>query len=86
MHAMLRVIVRLNLTLDDDTFNRLASYAQGKAKARSAIARELLVEALNRIDRLARLERLARDYAQGRDDAEALLADLEAGQLELLDG
>ncbi|MCP4661984.1 MAG: hypothetical protein GY856_41810 [bacterium] len=77
-------MARLNLTLDNDTFNRLDQYAQGEGRARSAIARELLVEALNRIDRLARLERLARDYAQDRDDAEALLADLEAGQLELL--
>lgn len=77
-------MARLNLTLDNDTFNRLAQYAQGEGRARSAIARELLIEALNRIDRLGRLERLAHDYAQGRDDAESLLADLEAGQLELL--
>jgi hypothetical protein len=66
-------MARLNLTLDQDTFNRLAQYAQGEGRARSAIARELLVEALNKIDQL------------GRDDAESLLADLEAGQLELLD-
>ena len=77
-------MARLNLTLDSDTFNRLSQYAQGQSSARSAVARELLVEALNRIDRVRRLERLARDYAQGRDDAESLLADLEAGQLELL--
>ena len=75
-------MARLNLTLDDDTFNRLDQYAQGRAL--SATARELLIEALNRIDQQARLERLARDYAQGREDAESLLADLEAGQLELL--
>jgi predicted transcriptional regulator len=77
-------MARLNVTLDNDTFNRLAQYAQGEGRARSAIARELLIEALSRIDRLGKLERLARDYAQGRDDAESLLADLEAGQLELL--
>ena len=78
-------MARLNLTLDKDTFNRLDRYAQGAGRARSAIARELLVEALNRIERHARLERLARDYAQGRDDAQSVLSDLEAGQLELLD-
>ncbi len=77
-------MARLNLTLDNDTFKRLDQYAQGEGKALSAIARELLIEALNRIDRQTRLERLARDYAQGRDDAESLLADLEAGQLDLL--
>ncbi len=77
-------MARLNLTLDSDTLDRLDRYAQGAGRARSAIARELLVEALNRIDRHARLKRLARDYARGRDDAESLLADLEAGQLELL--
>ncbi len=77
-------MARLNLTLDNDTFDRLDQYAQGAGRARSAIARELLVEALNRIDRHARLKRLARDYAQGRDDVQSLLSDLEAGQLELL--
>jgi predicted transcriptional regulator len=77
-------MARLNLTLDHDTISRLDQYARGKGKARSAIARELLAEALNRIDRHAKLKKLARDYAQGRDDAESLLADLEAGQLELL--
>jgi len=41
---MLRVLARLNLTLDSDTFNRLAQYAQGEGRARSAIARELLVQ------------------------------------------
>ncbi len=82
---MLRVMARLNLTLDNDTFCRLDQYAQGEGRARSAIARELLTEALNRIDRHAKLKKLARDYARGRDDAESLLADFEAGQLELLD-
>lgn len=82
--GILRVMARLNLTLDNDTLNRLAQYAQAEGRARSAIARELLIEALNRIDRVRRLERLARDYAQDRDDAELLLADLETGQLELL--
>jgi hypothetical protein len=82
---MIRVMARLNLTLDEDTLNRLEEYAQDAGKARSAIARELLVKGLNGIDRQARLERLARDYARGRDDAESLLSDFEAGQLELLD-
>ena len=82
---MIRVMARLNLTLDRDTLNRLDQYAQGAGRARSAFARELLVKALNRIDRHARLEKLARDYARDRDDAESLLSDFEAGQLELLD-
>jgi predicted transcriptional regulator len=78
-------MARLNLTLDDDTYSRLEQHARDEGMARSAIARELLKQALNRMERHARLEKLARDYARGRDDAEALLADLEAGQFELLD-
>ncbi len=77
-------MARLNLTLDNDTLSRLDRYAQGAGRARAAIARELLVEALNSIDRHAKLEKLARDYEQGRDDVDSLLSDFEAGQLELL--
>ncbi len=72
---------RLSLTLDKDTFDRLDQYARDAGRARSAIARELLEEALNRIERHARL---SRDYAQDRDDAQSLLSGFEAGQLELL--
>lgn len=78
-------MARLNLTLDGDTLSRLDQYAQGEGRARSAIVRDLLIGALDRIERRARLEKLARDYAQGREDAESLLADFEVGQLELLD-
>lgn len=49
------------------------------------MARELLCEALARRDALAHQRKLARDYAAGRADARELLAELEAGQLDLLD-
>ncbi len=45
-YARLRVMARLNLTLDNDTFSRLDQYAQDEGRARSAIARELQERAL----------------------------------------
>jgi hypothetical protein len=78
-------MARLNLTLGDDTFDRLEKRAIEQGKARSAVARELLVGALDRLAKQERLQRLARDYAADRADAAAILAELEAGQLELLD-
>ncbi len=78
-------MARLNLTLDSDTFSRLDRHARSEGVARSAVARELLIEALNRMERQAKLRKLARDYARGRDDVESLLVDFEIGQIELLD-
>lgn len=78
-------MARLNLTLEDDTFDRLERRAIDQGKARAAIARELLIGALDRLARQERQERLARDYAADRDDAAAILAEHETGQLDLLD-
>jgi hypothetical protein len=74
------------MTLDQETLKRLEEHAQGSGKARSAIARDLVIRGLDRIDRQAKLEKLARDYTQDRDELQSLLSDFEAGQLELLHG
>jgi hypothetical protein len=76
---------RLNLTLDDDTHSRLAKHAKREGTPQATLARELLNQALEAREAQERRKRLARDYAAGRKDAGALLRDLEAGQLELLD-
>ena len=75
---------RLNLTLPQDTVNRLEERASDLGRTRAAVARELLIGALDRLEQEERREQLARDYAAGRDDAERVLAELEAGQFELL--
>jgi hypothetical protein len=83
--AILRVMERLNLTLDEGTSGALARYARREGKPRAALARELIREAIARREALERERKLARDYAAGRSDARQLLRDLEAAQLELLD-
>jgi len=82
---MVRVMTRLNLTLDKDTVRQLDRHTKRSGQPRAALARELLREALARREALERRQRLARDYAAGRGDARALLSDLESAQLELLD-
>lgn len=81
---MVRVMERLNLTLDEGTSNALSQHAIREGKARATVARELIVEAIARREAAERKRRLARDYAAGRRDAGELLSDLEAGELELL--
>jgi metal-responsive CopG/Arc/MetJ family transcriptional regulator len=76
---------RLNLTLDDDTARTLERHARRAGTRRASLARALLREALARRDALERRRKLAADYAADRDDAADLLADLEGGQLELID-
>lgn len=82
---MLRVVERLNLTLDESTSGALARHARREGKPRAALARELIREAIARREALERERKLAADYAAGRSDARQLLRDLEAAQLELLD-
>ena len=82
---MLRVMERLNLTLDEGTSGALARYARREGKPRATLARELICEAIARRETLDSRRKLARDYAAGRDDAKQILNDLEAAQLELLD-
>lgn len=74
------------MTLDDATSNALKKHARRVGKPRAAVARELLREALSRRDAVERQRKLARDYADGRADTRAVLAELESAQLDLLDG
>jgi hypothetical protein len=76
---------RLNLTLDDVTFRRLGEHAKKGGGRRTALARQLVREGLDRRDALDRRKRLAADYAAGRADARELLKDFETAQLEMLD-
>jgi len=75
---------RLNLTLDDVTFERLGKHAKAEGARRAALARRLLQEALDRREALARKQKLAAAYAAGRADAREVLRDMEAAQLDLL--
>lgn len=79
------IMARVNLTLDDDTYARLDQHAKRLGKPRARAVKELLIDGLARNAARERRRRLARDYAAGRADARALLNDLEAGQLDLLD-
>jgi metal-responsive CopG/Arc/MetJ family transcriptional regulator len=81
----MRVMDRLNLTLDESTSGALDRHARREGKPRAALARELIREAIAQREALERERKLARDYAAGRSDARQLLQDLEAAQLELLD-
>jgi tyrosyl-tRNA synthetase len=76
---------RLNLTLDLDTSNALRRHAQRRKQPRASLARELIREAISQRETREREQQLARDYAAGRADAVALLSDLEAAQLDLLE-
>jgi len=80
----MRVMERLNLTLDEGTSGALARHARKEGKPRAALARDLIREAIAQRDALEHQRKLARDYAAGRDDAKEILEDMEAAQLELL--
>jgi hypothetical protein len=76
-------MARLNLTLDDDTWNALVRHAESRPIA--TVARDILRAELARRDALGRRRALAKDYIAGRADERALLAELEGGQLALLE-
>jgi hypothetical protein len=78
-------MVRLNLTLDEDTFETLKRHASRLSKPAAGLARELLGEAIRRREAAERRRVLAKDYVAGRRDARSLLEDLEGAQLDLLD-
>jgi hypothetical protein len=78
-------MARLNLTLDDDTFDRLARHAKREGGRRASLARRILREGLDAREARERRRKLAADYAAGRSDARDLLDDLEAAQLEWFD-
>jgi hypothetical protein len=78
-------MVRLNLTLDSDTYAELERHAKQLGKPRARIVKEILSEGLARRTAAERRKKLAEDYLAGRADARALLSDLESSQWELLD-
>ncbi|MBI2893362.1 MAG: hypothetical protein HYY06_07400 [Deltaproteobacteria bacterium] len=78
-------MARLNLTLDDVTLQALERDAR-KAHVRTAThARRLLREALEEHARRERRLRWAEAYRADREDAKKLLAEMEAGELDLLE-
>lgn len=84
MSAIIRVMSRLNLTLDADTDARLQRHAKRVGARRATLARDLLREALARREAGERYRKLAADYAAGNRDTRALLRDFEAAQLEVI--
>jgi predicted transcriptional regulator len=81
----MRVMARLNLTLDMETFKRLEKHARKTRSKRATLAKTLIGEALERREVMQRRRKLAFDYAADRGDTRDLLRDLEAGELELFD-
>jgi hypothetical protein len=84
LRVRLRVMARLNLTLDVDTYSRLSKRAKLAHAQRATFARLLLREALDRREAVERARRLARDYSDGRKDALELLEDWEPLGLEIV--
>ena len=84
-YAIRTNIMRLNVTLDQKTYEALEKQAKQTRKPCARVAKEILSEGLARRDAVARRKKLAADYRAGRADARALLNDLESVQLELLD-
>jgi hypothetical protein len=78
-------MARLNLTLDNDTFQDLKRHASRLSRPAAGLARELVQEGIRRREAAERRRRLARDYAAGRRDTRELLDDLETPQFDLLD-
>jgi hypothetical protein len=78
-------MARLNVTLDQETYEALERHARRVRKPRAGIIKEILVEGLARRDAAARRKKLAADYLAGRADAREVLKDLESPQLELMD-
>jgi len=78
-------VARLNVTLDEHTLRLLERHTKLSGKPRATLARELLCEGLAQREAAERRKQLPVDYAAGRGDARALLRDMEAGQLDLMD-
>jgi hypothetical protein len=71
---------RINLTLDADTDHRLEQHARRAGLRITSFARQLIREALDRREQAARRRKLAADYAADREDATALLREMETAQ------
>jgi hypothetical protein len=80
----MRVMARLNLTLDEEDSSALARHAKKEGKPQAALARELIQGGLRAIAAREKRARLARDYAAGRADASELLSEVEASELEIM--
>ncbi len=78
-------MMKLNVTLDRETFEILERQAKKAQKPCVKMAKDILSEGLAQRDAAAQRERLAADYRAGRADARALLNDFESLQSELLD-
>jgi hypothetical protein len=72
----MRVMTRLNMTLDLDTERALVRYARKLNLPMATAARQVLSEGLAHRDQLERQAKLARDYAEGAADAVEVLEDL----------
>lgn len=80
----MRVVARLNLTLDDDTLAALNREARQAGVRVATHARLLLAEAVARHQLLQRRRVWAEAYQADRADASKLVADLEPATFELL--
>src|SRR3954469_8858835 len=84
VRANIRVMTRLNLTLDDDTLAALSREARRAGVGVATHARQLLAEAGARHQPLKRRRVGAEAYQADRADAGKLIADLEPATFELL--
>lgn len=82
--ATLRVMERLNLTLDDVLSTAIELHARREGKPRATVARDLIQEAIQRREQMETRRKLVRDYVAGRSDAAALALELEPLELEVL--
>jgi hypothetical protein len=80
----MRVMARLNLTLDDDTLAALSREARHAGVRVATHARQLLAEAVARHQLLQRRRVWAEAYRADRADAVKLVAHLEPATFDLL--
>ncbi|OGQ82579.1 MAG: hypothetical protein A2289_26730 [Deltaproteobacteria bacterium RIFOXYA12_FULL_58_15] len=72
---------RMNLTLSEDTLQRISEHASRWGIRRSAAARRLILERIADLEQEEHQRQLKADYLAQRDDVDALE---EGAQLELL--
>ncbi len=82
---MIRVMARLNMTLDDDTLSALSRDARQAGVGVATHARHLLREAVARRALAERRRAWAEAYRADRPDARKLTADLTGPMLDLID-
>jgi len=77
-------MVRLNLTLADDTYMALEKHAKRLGKPCARVAKDLLTEGLARSAAAERRKKLAEDYLADRAAARESLKDWESPQFEIM--